>query len=67
MTLRIFGRRYGGSSRVKLDASPFKIVLDRHQDTMNVKMMPRTTMPMTALAAAADAQKVAEQKKASEE
>jgi hypothetical protein len=42
------GRRYGGSSRMKADASPRRMVCDRPHDTISVTTTPKTTTPTTA-------------------
>ena len=49
------GRRYGGSSSVKADASPRRIVRDSTHDTTSVKIAPRTTMASTEPAATSEA------------
>ena len=49
------GRLYGGSSRLKADASPASTVPDSSRDTTSVVMTPITTIPTTAAAAAIDA------------
>src|SRR5687768_4334723 len=52
---RMPGRRYGGNSKVKADASPRRIVRDSTQETASVKMAPSTTIPSTEPAATSDA------------
>ena len=52
---RMLGRRYGGSSRVKADASPDSTVRDRAHETMSVNPTPSRTTATTAPAAANDA------------
>ena len=46
------GRRYGGSSRVKVEGTPFSKVNDRILETISVTNTPNTTSTATAIGAA---------------
>ena len=49
------GRRYGGSSSVKAEASPLSTVRDSSHDTASVNATPSSTMATTEPAATTDA------------
>ena len=47
MVFQNLGGRYGGNSKLKVETSPFKTVLDKPQETKNIKAIPRTAIPTT--------------------
>ena len=49
--LPIWGVRYGGSSKVNDDGSPFNMVLDNIFDINNVSKIPSKTISITTIAA----------------
>ncbi len=51
----MLGRRYGGNSSVKAEASPLRIVRASPQETSSVKTTPISTTPTTDPAAANEA------------
>lgn len=46
ITLPICGRRYGGSSKVKEEGTPFRMVADSSRDTRKVITIPSTITPV---------------------
>ena len=48
MVCKIRGGRYGGSSRLNVETSPFSTVRESAQDTMKVRSTPKSAMPKTA-------------------
>lgn len=46
ITFPIWGRRYGGSSKVKEEGIPFKMVADRRRETRNVMTTPSRITPV---------------------
>ena len=50
ITFTICGLLYGGSSKVNDDGTPFKIVLDNINDTINVIIIPSKIIPVRIMA-----------------
>ena len=48
ITLPNCGRRYGGSSSVKLDGTPFSSVFDKKREVRKVRMTPNTITPVNS-------------------